>query len=122
MSVKSLAVGAVAPEAAAATTAAGAVSKSPNSAAAHRAKIDAIKAKRPAQVPPPVAPVAQAEPDSPPPASLGGGPSLPAVPAAAATGSGVLLGVFAWAAGLAYLQGGSAGVKKFLNAKFFNKT
>lgn len=57
-------------------------------------------------------------PAAPPPASLGGGPSLPAP---AQTGSGFLLGVFAWALGLAYLQGGAPGVKKFMAAKFFNK-
>lgn len=56
---------------------------------------------------------------SPPPASPGGG--LP-LPAAASTGSGFLLGLFAWALGLAYLQNGSTGVKKFLAAKFLNKT
>lgn len=60
--------------------------------------------------------------DGPPPASPGGGPSAPAMPAAASTGSGFLLGVFTWALALAYLQGGGDGVKKFLRAKFFNQT
>jgi hypothetical protein len=65
-------------------------------------------------------------PASPPPAPAGGGWSAPSVPApvgaAASTGSGFLLGVFAWAVGLAYLRGGSPEVKRFFNAKFFNKT
>jgi hypothetical protein len=57
----------------------------------------------------------------PPPSSSGAGlPSLP-MPGAASTGSGFLLGVFAWALGLAYLRGGSPEVKKFLSAKFLNK-
>lgn len=37
-------------------------------------------------------------------------------------GGGFLLGVFAWAVGLAYVRGGSAEVRRFLAAKFFNKT
>lgn len=59
--------------------------------------------------------------DGPSPTSSGGGPSMPSIPAPVQSGSGFLLGVFAWAVGLAYLQGGSAGVKKFMAAKFFNK-
>jgi hypothetical protein len=48
---------------------------------------------------------------------------MPSVPASVQTGSGFLLGVFAWAIGLAYLQdGGVDGVRKFLAAKFLNKT
>jgi hypothetical protein len=88
-------------------------------AAAQRDAIEAIKANRP---PEPAAP--ETASDGPAPTSSGAGPSmpsLPAMPAAASTGSGFLLGVFAWAVGLAYLQGGSAGVKKFMAAKFFNK-
>lgn len=65
---------------------------------------------------------AEEESASPSPASPGGGlPSVP-MPAVASTGSGFLLGVFAWALGLAYLRGGSPEVKKFLAAKFLNKT
>jgi hypothetical protein len=44
------------------------------------------------------------------------------MPAAAQTGSGFLLGVFAWAVGLAYLRGGGTEVRRLLAAKFFNKT
>lgn len=44
-----------------------------------------------------------------------------AVPAAVSSGSGFLLGVFAWALGLAYLRGGGAEVKRFVAAKFLNK-
>jgi hypothetical protein len=47
--------------------------------------------------------------------------SLPGMPAAAATGSGFLLGVFAWAVGLAYLRGGMPEVRKFAAAKFLNQ-
>jgi hypothetical protein len=50
------------------------------------------------------------------------GRSLPVMPAAASTGSGFLLGVFAWALGLAYLRGGGPEVRRLLAAKFFNKT
>jgi len=85
-------------------------------AARQREDIERIKAARPPEPAP-----EPSEPAAPPPASPGGGLSLPAAPAAASTGSGFLLGVFAWALGLAYLQGGSAGVKKFLAAKFLNK-
>lgn len=81
------------------------------------------KASTPAPKPAPAAPTAAT---SPPPASPGGGLSLPTAPApvqaAASTGSGFLLGVFAWAIGLAYLRGGTAGVKQFMAAKFLNKT
>jgi len=92
----------------------------PGSAAARqREDIERIKASRTPEPDP--APAAEPQ-QGPPPASPGGGPSLPAMPAAASTGSGFLLGVFAWAVGLAYLQGGSAGVRKFLAAKFLNKT
>lgn len=87
-----------------------------------RDAIDAIKAKREDPEPTEPAPELEQQPASPPPASPGGGPSMPAMPAAASTGSGFLLGVFVWAAGLAYLEGGSAGVRKFLAAKFLNKT
>ena len=57
----------------------------------------------------------------PPPASPGGGLPSIAVPAAASTGSGFLLGVAVWAGVLAYLRGGAPEVKKLINAKFFNK-
>jgi hypothetical protein len=89
-----------------------------------RDAIDAIKADRQPEPEPAAEPVtkpAVEEPTSPPPASPGGGPSLPAVPASVSTGSGFALGVFVWAAGLAYLQHGSDGLKKFLGNKFFNK-
>jgi hypothetical protein len=55
-------------------------------------------------------------------AATAGGPSLPAMPAAAATGSGFLLGLFGWALGLAYLRGGAPEVKRFMAAKFLNQT
>jgi len=87
----------------------------PGSAAARqREQIEQIKAARTPKPPAPE-PAAPAAPSS---ASW----SLPAAPAAVGTGSGFLLGVFAWALGLAYLQGGPAGVRKFLAAKFLNKT
>jgi hypothetical protein len=91
-------------------------------AARQRQAIEDMKARRPAQ-PHPMVPTA-APAASPPPASPGGGPSLPSmsVPASMQTGSGFLLGVFAWAVGLAYLRGGPAEVRKFLAAKFLNKT
>lgn len=120
---------AVAPEAKVASKAAGAaghrrrrppaadprVTAPGSPAARQRQAIEDIKAKRTPEPEPAPAPA------SPPPASPGGGLSLPATPAAVGTGSGFLLGVFAWALGLAYLQGGPAGVKKFLAAKFLNK-
>lgn len=89
-----------------------------STAARQRQAVEDIKARRPAEP----APAPQPEPTSPPPASPGGGPSLPVLPAAAQTGSGFLLGLFAWACGLAYLRGGAPEVKRFLAAKFFNKT
>jgi hypothetical protein len=67
------------------------------------------------------APAAPAAAPAAPP-SPGGGQSLPGMPAAASTGSGFLLGVFAWAVGLAYLRGGWAGVRQFGAAKFLNRT
>jgi hypothetical protein len=90
-------------------------------AAQQRQQIEDMKARRPA-APHPMVPTAA--PADPPPASPGGGPSLPSMsmPAPMATGSGFLLGVFAWAIGLAYLRGGPAEVRKFLAAKFLNKT
>jgi len=118
----------VAPEAKLASKAAGAaghrrpppapdprVTRPGSEAARTRQLSEDLRAKRADAEPEPA-------PESPPPASPGGGLSLPGTPAAASTGSGFLLGVFAWAVGLAYLQGGSAGVKKFLAAKFLNKT
>lgn len=87
-----------------------------------RDAIEAIKSSRPAQPVDDELAEQPQEPSSPPPASPGGGLAAPAMPAAASTGSGFLLGVFAWAVGLAYLNGGSDGVKKFLAAKFLNKT
>jgi hypothetical protein len=118
---------AVAPEARVASKAAAAGRRPPvadprvaapgSKAARQREDIERIKAAR-APDPAPV----ESTPASPPPASPGGGlPSLP-VPAAAATGSGFLLGVFVWALGLAYLREGGDGVRKFMAAKFFNKT
>lgn len=85
-------------------------------AAQQREGIEAIKASRPPEPEP-----APTTADVPPPTSPGGGPSLPAMPAAASTGSGFLLGVIAWAGALAYLKGGLPGLKKFANAKLFNK-
>lgn len=85
-------------------------------AAQQRQAIEQIKDQRP----PEPAPEPQA-PASPAPLSPGAGPSMPVLPAPVQTGSGLLLGVFVWALGLAYLHGGSAGVKKFMAAKFFNK-
>jgi len=84
-----------------------------------RAAIQAIKdAREPepepeAEDPAPAAAV-------PSPTSPGDGPSLPGL-GAAATGSGFLFGVFAWAVGLAYLRGGAPEVRRFMAAKFFNK-
>src|SRR5438309_1338763 len=118
--VAKVALAAAAPEAAVAGKAAKAAGgtdprrTAPGSTAAQqRQAIEDIKARRPA--PPPAGPghpmIPAAASASPPPASPGGGPSLPGMPAAAATGSGFLLGVFAWAVALAYLQhGGVAGV------------
>lgn len=94
------------------------VSAPGSKAAAQRDAIESIKANRPPE------PAPEPASDGPAPTSSGAGPSMPSLPpmpAAAGTGSGFLLGVFAWALGLAYLQGGSAGVKKFIDAKFFNK-
>ena len=91
------------------------VSRPGTAAARQRQQIEDIKAARTPEPEPTPTP-------APAPASSGGGLSLPATPATVGTGSGFLLGVFAWALGLAYLQGGSAGVKKFLTAKFLNKT
>ena len=59
---------------------------------------------------------------APAPTSSGAGAAAPAMPAAVSTGSGFLLGVFAWALGLAYLRGGAPEVKRFMAAKFLNKT
>jgi hypothetical protein len=59
---------------------------------------------------------------TPPPASPGGGFSVPAVPAAAQTGSGFLLGVLVWAGALAYLRGGLPEVRRLAAAKFLNRT
>lgn len=112
--VAGAALTAVAPEAKLASGAAAAAGGK-SQAQRHREQIDAIKARRaPEPTPEPAAPT------DPPPASPGGGPSLPAVPAAVSTGSGFLLGVALWAGGLAYLQGGSAGLKKFVRMKFLN--
>ena len=84
-----------------------------------RDAIDAIKADREPE-PEPEQELEQ-QPTSPPPASPRGGPSLPAVPAPVSTGSGFALGVVVWAFGLAYLNGGMDGVRKFARNKFFNK-
>jgi hypothetical protein len=93
------------------------VSAPGSKAAQQRQAIEDVKARR-APDPAPVAPPA---PESPSPASPGGGFSVPAIPAAVSTGSGFLLGVGAWAIGLAYLRGGAPEVRRFLAAKFFNK-
>jgi septal ring-binding cell division protein DamX len=86
-------------------------------AAQQRQAIEDMKASRPAPAHPmvPTAPAGTV----PSPSSPGGGPSLQ-LPGAAATGSGFLLGLFAWALALAYLRGGPAEVRKFLRAKFLN--
>jgi cell division septation protein DedD len=87
-----------------------------------RDAIERIKAARPPEQPSTTGPAADgAQPASPPPSPRGGGLSVPAMPKAASTGSGFMLGVFAWAVGLAYLNGGSDGVRKFIKAKFFNQ-
>lgn len=89
---------------------------------------DELQARRAARAsgPPTPSPTPAAPsttPTAPAPTSSGAGLSVPApVGAAAATGGGFLLGLFAWALGLAYLRGGSAEVKKLLTAKFLNKT
>jgi len=59
---------------------------------------------------------------APAPTSSGTGAAGVVMPAAASTGSGFLLGVFAWALGLAYLRGGGSEVRRFMAAKFLNKT
>lgn len=84
----------------------------------------ARKAARAAAPGHPMVPAAAPAAAGPAPTSPGAGPSLPTVtiPAPAQTGSGFLLGVLAWAVGLAYLRGGSDGVKQFFRAKFFNET
>lgn len=56
------------------------------------------------------------------PAPTSSGAGAVVMPAAVGTGSGFLLGVFAWALGLAYLRGGSSEVRRFMAAKFLNKT
>jgi hypothetical protein len=94
-------------------------------AARQRQAIEEIKARRPAAPGHPMIPAASSSsaPAAPSPASPGGGPSLPSVsvPGSVQTGSGFLLGVFAWAVGLAYLRGGTPEVRKFFAAKFLNK-
>lgn len=93
-----------------------------------RAAAQARKAQRASAPGHPMVPVAAPTATSPAPTSSGAGPSLPdvslpaPVASAASTGSGFLLGVFAWAVGLAYLRGGAPEVKKFFRAKFFNET
>jgi hypothetical protein len=82
------------------------------------------KGKQAAATKPHLPVMADDDPSAPPPAEAPaspGGPSLP-MPAAASTGSGFLLGVFGWALAVAYLNGGKPAVKKFLAAKFLNKT
>jgi hypothetical protein len=133
--VAGVGLAAAAPEAAAARRAVGGgkgrspvpdprVTAPGSKAAQQRQAIEDLKARRPAAPGHPMVPAA-ATPTSPPPASPGDGPSLsaPSVPASVQTGSGFLLGVFVWAVGLSYLQGGGvSGVRKFLAAKFLNKT
>jgi hypothetical protein len=99
-----------------------------------RRQIDKIKAKRPKRppgsgstpaTPPEQIPTTeelQQRQANPPPASPGGGFSVPAVPAAAQTGSGFLLGVLVWAGALAYLRGGLPEVRRLAAAKFLNRT
>jgi len=86
-----------------------------------RAAIQAIKdARAPEPEPEPEAEDPAPAAAVPSPTSPGDGPSLPGL-GAAATGSGFLFGVFAWAVGLAYLRGGAPEVRRFMAAKFFNK-
>ena len=80
-----------------------------------RAAIQAIKDAR-------REPAEEQSTPAPAPTSSGAGVAVPAMPAAVSTGSGFLLGVFAWALGLAYLRGGAPEVKRFMAAKFLNKT
>lgn len=62
---------------------------------------------------PPVQPPAGRAPSS---------PTLPrAVTKAAATGGGAILATFTYVLALTYLRGGSAGVKRWLRAKFLNQ-
>lgn len=84
-----------------------------------RAAIQAIKDARPD---PEMKVQPDDDPSAPAPTSSGAGAavSLPGM-GAAATGSGFLFGVFAWALGLAYLRGGSSEVRRFMAAKFLNK-
>lgn len=92
-----------------------------------RAAIQAIKDSRPDPEAQPVDGRPEDKPSVPAgavpsPTSSGGGPPQQLVmPAAASTGSGFMLGVFAWALGLAYLRGGGAEVRRFMAAKFLNK-
>jgi hypothetical protein len=80
-----------------------------------RAAVQAIKDAREPEPEPASTP-------APAPTSSGAGAGLPAMPAAVSSGSGFLLGVFAWALGLAYLRGGAPEVRRFMAAKFLNKT
>lgn len=84
-----------------------------------RDAIEAIKADREPE--PEQQPELEQQPASPPPASPGGGLPTLSMPAPVSTGSGFALGVVVWAFGLAYLNGGMDGVRKFVAAKFFNK-
>lgn len=117
----------VAPEAKAAQSVAGSragadprVTAPGSNAARQRQSIEDIKARR---KPEPAAAATSSAPAAPAPSSSGPGLSMPApVAAAAGTGGGFLLGLFGWALGLAYLRGGSDGVKQLMLAKFLNKT
>lgn len=86
-------------------------------AAGQRDSIEKIKASRPTDPPAPAPSSAPA-----PAVTASGGPSLPVMPAAAQTGSGFLLGLVAWAFGLAYLRGGIPEVRRLAAAKFLNVT
>jgi pyruvate/2-oxoglutarate dehydrogenase complex dihydrolipoamide acyltransferase (E2) component len=131
------AAGKAVPAARVASTVAGAANKRPgggkdprvtapgSKAAQQRQAIEDMKASRepePADAPAPVSAAPAPAPPAAPSSGGGGGFSLPGMPAAATTGSGFLLGVFAWAVGLAYLRGGMPEVRKFARAKFFNQT
>lgn len=100
----------------------------------------AAKRRRAAAKAAPAEPVDVTPAPAPAPTSPGAGPALPgwmtdqrgapdwfptpgkADPVRAANaGGGFVLGVMLWALGLAYLRGGSAGVKQLLAAKFLNR-
>lgn len=133
MTARGTALKVLAPEASAIRSATG--RPSPNSAAAHRAKIDEIKARRPQTPPTPDDQQAAApsrgrrawEATKGAATDQTGAPSWfqaaanPQPIRAANAGGGFLLGVGAWVIARTYLEGGPDAVKKLLKAKFLNK-